>query len=324
MEYAITERPETLEFFAGNTAVKEQFDSFFKNNNLPHKILITGDSGTGKTTLSKIIQTHLKVNPTFNLHYVDCGAQKDIATARETVNKVSQQAFGGDSQNVLIVLEEAHKLKKDCQETWLATLESLKHNQYVVVTTDQPTAFLNTFRSRFLEVNLKPLKPSDIVDNILLPVVRKYSIKVRKSTLMKIAEICKGNNRHALSMLTAISSVDPEKHEELLVSYEVPESDSLNKALNYLLYKSFMNKYKDYRAVMDVFTNCGKEPEAIRQCILLRCASILKNPTNLQDIMRASMLTQLLADTTCYGETGWAVLGKNIFEFFLNFFEEEP
>lgn len=324
MDYAITERPETLEQFVGSPWIMERIASFFTNGNLPNKILFTGSSGTGKTTLCGIIKNHLKVNETFNLHYVDCGAQKDIATARETVHKVSQQAFGGDSQNVLIVLEEAHKLNKACQETWLATLESLKPNQYVIATTDQPDAFLNTFRSRFMELHLSTLTKEEIVKSLLMPVVRKYKIKVRVSTLDKIAELCHGNNRTALSMLNTIADLSPDKHDEALTPYATAEADSLYKAINILIYGEFFDKYKDYTKVMDIMVKCGKEPEAIRQCILLKCAELLKKPKNISEIMRASMLTQVLSDVVCYGEIGWAVLGKNIFEFFLNFFSEEP
>lgn len=324
MDYAISERPETLEQFVAEGWVLELVGKWFIDNTLPHKLLLTGSSGTGKTTLCGIIKNHLGVNPSFNLHYVDCGAQKDIATARETVHKVSQSAFGGDSQNVLIILEEAHKLNKACQETWLATLEALKPNQYVIATTDQPEAFLQTYRSRFTELKLSPLSKESVVENLLMPVVRKYKIRVRKSTLAKIAEISSGNNRTALSLLNTIAELPPEEHDKVLMVNVEDENESFYKALNILLYDSFFNKYKDYVRVMDILTNCDKEPEAIRQCILLKCASILKKPKDINEIMRASMLTQVLSEVTCYGEIGWAVLGKNIFEFFLNFFEEEP
>lgn len=327
MEYAISERPKSLEEFVGNTTVKEMFSKFFSEKNLPHKLLFLGSSGTGKTTMVQIVKNYLNVNETFNLYVVDCGAQKDIATARETVKVVSQPNFGSYDQNVLIILEEVHRLSKQVQEVWLATLENLKENQYVLASTDQPESLIKTFRSRFMEVNLKPLTASEIVEGILAPVIRKNSIKIKRSTAHKIAELAEGNNRTALSILTQIAGVDPEKHEEVLNTFSKDKVyEPLYKAIDRLIKYAIIDKtlFKDYCAVMNVLKNSGLEPEAIRYSIVKQAGNNLKNPDCSMTLVRSAFLADAFENVTCYGELGWASLGLGIYKFFDNFVEREP
>lgn len=320
MEFAISERPCSLDTLAGNKSVKEQFSNFFERGTLPHKLLLTGSSGTGKTTLCGIIQKFLQVNESFNLHYIDCGAQKDVATARETVKIMSQSAVGGSSQNVLFILEEVHRLNKNVQEVYLPSLESLKENQYVIATTDQPETLIDTFRSRYMEVKMKPLTVEESYNELLLPIVNKYEIRIKKSTLNKITYMAKGNNRLALSMLTSIAEVPPEMHDEFLYAFDDETvNESFYKAVNIMFSNTELTAYGAYKSVMYVFTQCGKEPEAIRQCLLLKSASILKNPKSESDLLKAACIAQVFDSVTCYGEIGWATLGRGIYEFFQNF-----
>lgn len=325
MEYAISERPKNLDSFVGNDTVKSMFQNFFMENNLPHSILFTGSSGTGKTTMVSIIKDYLKVNEAFNLHYVDCGAQKDIATARETVKTVYTNNFGGSSQNVMIVLEEVHRLPKQVQEVWLATLESLKPNQYVLASTDQPEMLIKTFKSRFMEVVLKPLSKELLVSDILIPVVKKYGIKIKRSTLMDVASIADGNNRKALSILTSLSSVEPERHQEVISSFQKEkESQPLYKAVDKLLKYPIYEFYKDYTSVMNVLTSTGLEAEAIRYSIMRQAGNVLKAPSCSAELIRAAFLADVFSNVTCYGELGWASLGLGIYKFFENFYEKAP
>lgn len=324
MDLAIESRPRTLDGFVGNPIVKEQFAKFFETNTLPHKMLFTGSSGTGKTTLSIIVEEYLKVNATFNLHYIDCGAQKDIATARETVNKLSQPAFGGNSQNVLVVLEEVHNLNKNVQEVFLASLETPKENQYYIATTDQADkALLKTFRSRFMEFHLQPMMQDGIVNELLFPIVKRYDLKVSRSVLYLIAEKCLGNNRLAISTLESVSQLDEDKQITFINSANVEEEATpIYKAVDRLLKYPINDFLRDYQAVMNICTRTGNTPEEVRQYVLAVCTRQLKAPANESVLIRSALLTNALHNTPCYGEQGWGLLGKCFVEFFQNFFEK--
>lgn len=319
MEYAITERPQTINEFVGNATVKSQFTKFFEENTLPHKLLFTGRSGLGKSTLCQIVKNYLGVDDAFNLQIIDCGAQKDIATARETVKLMARCALGGDSQNMLFILEEVHRLPKPVQETYLASLESLKDNQYVVASTDQPDLLLETFRSRFMEVALKPLSSDDMYNDLLMPIVKRDSIKVRVSTLKEICTMSMGNNRTALSLLTAISSLDPSEHENALSSMTEAENKSSIYTGVSILLGNTSGIFPYFIRVRDSFVHSDKEPEAIRQCVLLRCAYVLKNEKDMVMLERASVLSNYFKDITCYGEIGWATLLGAVYNFLSKF-----
>jgi replication-associated recombination protein RarA len=324
MDIAIRKRPTTLDEFVGNSIVKEQFRKFFETNTLPHKLLFTGSSGTGKTTLSVIVMIYLKVNPSFNLHYVDCGAQKDIATARETVKKLAQPAFGGAKENVLVILEEVHNLSKSVQEVFLASLENPKDNQYYIATTDQADkSLLNTFRSRFTEFMLSPLTDEEMVNDLLHPVVLDGNWDVPRSVMYQIASLSNGNNRRALSILESVSILPRDNQEAFLNTFtqSTEEGTPLYKAVDRLIKYPITDFLRDYQATMNIMVHSGKSPEEIRQYLLAVCTKNLKAPNNTQSLVRCAMLTDALHNTHCYGEQGWAVLGKCLVEFFQNFFE---
>jgi DNA polymerase III gamma/tau subunit len=237
MNFAVDERPTDFSQFVGNESVVRAVSLGLSNKNLPNTILITGNSGCGKTTLCNLIIKGLNVNKDINLHFIDCGVTKDIDSFRKIVEMIKAPVFGGVEENVAFILEECHKLSasKNAQEALLAVLENLPSNKYVIATTTDASVLLKTFVSRFVNYHLMPLSNEQMFQNLLLPVIKKHSIKIKKSTVNNIINVCGGNNRKALSILSSIAFLDPDEQDKNIMGGDEECSMEIKNVVNAIL-----------------------------------------------------------------------------------------
>ena len=320
MEWAISERPKRLSEIVGN---KECIDSLIKgvtNSNLPHKIIFTGQSGSGKTTTCYALCKELDIDEEMNLHIIDCTVQNNIATARETANSIlNNRPIGGGK--VVYLLEEVHKFadNKACAEAFLYTLENLPEYVYVFCTTDQPKKLSEAFISRFTEYAIHPLSDEEMINDLLIPLVKKYQIKIKRSTLDKIVECSFRNNRIAVNLLNSLKDIPYEKHLSML-NVSIVENAPVYQAINYLFkHPDLSDRFNCFKTVMNICKSTNKEPEAIRQCFLIHCDKVIKAPYNNMEMVRGCMLAEAMKEV-CYGPNGaWSQLGVNLYKFLSNF-----
>ena len=313
-------KPEKIEDLAGNRVVKAQMEKCFVEGTTPHILLIVGESGYGKGCLTNIIRHQLGVLD-INVSFVDCGVFSTVGETRKLATKLTQTPFGGESQKTLFILDEVHRITKSSQEALLASCENLKPWVYIIATTNKPNELLNSFRSRFMEIKLTPLTENEMLNELFRPVIIEHDIKVRRSTLQEIYKRCNGNNRNALSMLQSISTIDPAEHMAVLGEcMQEDEAQPLYKAINIIFTYDFTDMLSAYSACMEVFTTCGLDAEAIRVILMKECSKRLCSPKSLEGVTRASYLTSVLYNVTCYGAEGWAVLGASLYQYLSNFF----
>ena len=318
MNFATDERPTDFSQFVGNESIVKAIKTGLENTTLPNAILLTGNSGCGKSTICNLIINSLNVNKDINLHFIDCGVTKDMESFRKIVDSIKAPSFGGTGENVVFVLEECHKLSasKNAQESLLAILENLPSNKYVIATTTNKEMLLNTFVSRFVEYHLKPLTEEQLYNGILVPVVKKYGIKIKKGTLQHIIEASNGNNRKALSILSSIASLPPEEQDANITGTENAGQEEIKNVVNRILsdnYDSFSLKEH-----INALKKTNAEPETVRCFILAYIANLMPLIETEGLASKATILFEYLNTHTCY-TYGWGVLYCAIYELYKNF-----
>lgn len=318
MNFATDERPTDFSQFIGNESIVKAIKTGLENKTLPHAILLTGNSGCGKTSLCNLIINSLNVNKDINLHFIDCGVTKDMESFRKIVDSIKAPSFGGTGENVVFVLEECHKLSasKNAQEALLAILENLPSNKYVIATTTNPEQLLQTFVSRFVQYHLKPLTEEQLYNGILIPVVRKYGIKIKKSTLQHIIDVCAGNNRKALSILSSIASLSPEEQDANITGTENAGQEEIINVVNRILSDS----YDTFTVTshINALKKTGAEPEQVRCFILNYIANLMPKIETDALASKVTILFEYLNTHTCY-YYGWGVLYCAVYELYKNF-----
>ena len=87
-------RPTTLENFFGNSEIKVTLRGMFKKNEIPHTLLFHGPTGTGKTTLARIVAGKLECSEN-NIVEIDTAQFRGIDTVRDLRKNIQYNPLDG-------------------------------------------------------------------------------------------------------------------------------------------------------------------------------------------------------------------------------------
>ena len=154
--------------------------SLFKQGNLPHTMLVLGDSGTGKLSFAKLLAQMLfctskddkpclsctacnKINSGTHTGLILLGANREDSTIkideiRELILELS--SYGIESALRVVVIVDAHRMTVQAQNALLKSLEEPSRDCYFILTSSNEKALLPTVISRCTELRL-PLWPKD-------------------------------------------------------------------------------------------------------------------------------------------------------------------
>lgn len=178
-------RPNTLKGYIGNDKLKASMLSALKRDKRPQVILLSGDSGCGKTTFARLLakeylcedrdnemgacntcysceqlDDYIQTGDTSMLENVrevdiaDQSGKKDIDTVLEDMMIPS---FGGQWR--VFIFDEVHMATNQAQNRMLKIAEEPPENVLMIFCTTDPDMLLETLRNR-CQLTLKVRKPS--------------------------------------------------------------------------------------------------------------------------------------------------------------------
>ena len=214
---AVKYRPRTFEDLAGHTQVVSVLKGMVKSRQFPGAILISGHTGTGKTTLARIIATYMNSDSkdvTKSSAYEHGANHPDFvninAAANGKVDEIRQLIRGSKAAPYtnyrVICIDEAHKLTGASAEALLVPLEEPSPSTIWILCTTEPQTLNATMANRCTRLDLKPLDPKDIEGRltfILKAEGHKYT-KESKKAIQSIALMSDGSMRNAISHLEAV------------------------------------------------------------------------------------------------------------------------
>lgn len=171
MNLAEIMRPKTLDEVIGNEHIILPLEKQLRNESLSQTIMITGQYGSGKTTLAKIIASHLNAE----VHEIDCGSDGGVDKMREVVDSAQMSSLF--SKVKVFILDEVHGLSKQAQSALLKTLEEPKANLYFILLTTDTSKILPTIRSRCVVYETRPASNVEI-GAAVKRVMDKYNLEV--------------------------------------------------------------------------------------------------------------------------------------------------
>lgn len=201
-------RPSTFKEVIGQDAVVKSLKAALDAKSRPHVFLFTGGPGTGKTTLSRIMATELRVSPE-NVMEIDAATNNGIDVMRDIMAPLRYKGFG-ESPNKAVILDEAHMLSKQAWASLLKTVEEPPTHVFFFFCTTESGKVPEAIVTRCLAYNLRPVGFDDLAD-LIDDVVKQEDLDVSDEVRRLVAGSANGSPRQALVMLAQVQGCSREE-----------------------------------------------------------------------------------------------------------------
>lgn len=168
-------RPKSFDKMFGQEAIVKSIRQQIASGRIPQCWMFTGESGSGKTTIAKILAlavqcTHGKKFGAFckkcqhdlplhkaNIIEIDGAKYRTTKDIESLVETASYSPIPPSLKRVIVV-DEAHRISKEAQSLLLLPTENPPESTVWVICTTEAHAVLKTVRRRFTTFPLQPLK----------------------------------------------------------------------------------------------------------------------------------------------------------------------
>jgi DNA polymerase III gamma/tau subunit len=260
------DRPATFKGVIGQDETIHQINALLKRKQLPHTILLSGPTGTGKTTLARIIGSKLKAHD-MDINEMNCaGEQRGIEFIRSLAQRIRGKSLHGGVR--IWILDECHQLTKDAQDAGLKLFEDVPGHVYFILCSSDPQNLKPTVRTRCTEFKLKELTPSSI-EGILTRSIKRNKLTIHPDAIEMIAENSRGSARSALVMLNQIADLPPDNQCKAAASFEERgPAEDLAKLLT---------KNAPWSSVAAAIKETNADAESLRRGIMAYVTTIMLN-----------------------------------------------
>ncbi len=278
-------RPKKLGELVGQNSIIKMLEGLIVNKEMPHAILLTGQSGCGKTTIARILRRELRCGK-HDFNELNCADDRGIEDIRKIRRRMMQAPISGKCRIWLI--DEAHKLTNDAQNALLKLLEDTPKHIYFMLATTDPQRLIRTIRTRCTDIAVKPLNDKDM-KFLLSSVCKLEKRKLPKKVIEKIVEISEGSARKALVLLNQIIEMGCEANMLDVIEASVAEVQGI------MIARALMNPKTSWFTMAKILKDTSKEePESMRWMVLGYAKAVLLGGGNLSG--RAFIIIEAFRD----------------------------
>ena len=148
-------RPNLLDSYVGNQTIKDRVAQCIESNDIPN-LMFYGRSGTGKTTIAKLIANNIDCD----YLYINASDERGIDTVRDKVTGfASTMSF---KPLKIVILDEADFLMQSAQAALRNVIETFSRNTRFIFTCNYIERIIEPLQSRCETYKLTPPSKKDV------------------------------------------------------------------------------------------------------------------------------------------------------------------
>lgn len=257
-------RPKRLKHVEGQERAVAVLQGLLDGNKVPHTILLSGPSGTGKTTIARIIKRELKCSDA-DWQEKNCADFRGIDMVRQLRSQVGMAPMDGPCR--IFYIDECHRLTGEAQDAFLKLLEDTPSHVYFLLATTEPNKLKKTILTRSTKVQLNSLD-MEALQSVLRRVIKREKLDVSEEVIERISDVADGSARDALVILNQVSGLSEDEQLDAVQKASVRQQ-----AIE--IARALINPKTKWNQMAKILREVDDEPEGIRYLVLAYATSVL-------------------------------------------------
>lgn len=251
LEFDRKYRPQDFKSYIGNEVVKRKLLNMIQRGGLPHSMIFEGPSGTGKTTMARIIakvlsckkpnedgtpceacENCLRINEKFILtggkvpglpiQEVDTNSEGSKNDIVQLIDEMKTKPLG--KQKKIYILDEVQTMSAKSQSSLLKVLEEPNEWLYIILCTTHPDALLDAIKTRLTHFKIRQPNKQEIRDKLIY-ICQEEKIKFDKAALDVIIKVSGMSPRLCLKNLEQVASSGEVNYDKVMTEFNVAKVD---------------------------------------------------------------------------------------------------